>query len=782
MRKREWTEEEDNYIKDNFGNISLAEMARRFNCQIGTVQNRIEALGLELERKKIDRWTKEEENLLREYSEKYITKTIAKKLGRSYLSVQKKAIKLGIKLHSEKDPWKKWMIDYLKDNINKKSIGEIENVLGISYYRILTKCKELNIEYIKEKWTEEEIKILKEYADKCHYTELVKVLPNRSIGAITSKAYELGIQIISQNKKLNDEEIKFIKDNWGILTVSEISRQLKVTLGVIYRYKKTLNLPNIGQKKKWTDKMIERLRKDAKTKNIEWLAHKYKTSKRQISNIASRYNIKLIDSKKIWTDEMNKKLIDLFNLGLNASEISTKMNIKASTIRVKLKENGLKSSDNKNGDKHRWSLDELDILKKLSSEKTLYELSQILNKTEKQIYSKASKLGLEIINDNHHLWTEEESKRLIELHDKYDMHIISEVMDRSEDTIRKKAKELGIKIRYKERTRWTAEEESDLISYKAEFTVEALAHFLKRTEASVLGKLRYMGLEALSSPKNWTEEEIEQLVELSKNYEIDEIAQKMERSYEAITMKLNNLGLKAKSRVWTDEEVKMLSELLTNYSTFEVANMLNRTEHAVIVKAIKLGYDVDTKYRTWTKEEDVKLSDLWGTNSIENIAKKLNRTETAIVNRVYALGLGSHISNNYEGITIQDISDMFSVNRNIILTSWVSLGLKLSYKKISNNSRYSYVTIKDLYEFLENNQNIWDSKLLEQNILGKEPEWLKEKRKRDQISNNECYNLNNLTKQQLINAKKYFLDLKDNNEEKEESKVLVKTKDKGGKK
>ena len=53
-----------------------------------------------------------------EYSKKYVTKTIARKLGRSYLAVQKKAIKLGIELHSEKDPWKKWMIDYLKDNIN----------------------------------------------------------------------------------------------------------------------------------------------------------------------------------------------------------------------------------------------------------------------------------------------------------------------------------------------------------------------------------------------------------------------------------------------------------------------------------------------------------------------------------------------------------------------------------------------------------------------------------------------------------------------------------------
>ena len=56
-------------------------------------------------------------------------------------------------------------------------------------------------------WTEEEIKILKEYSDKCHYTELTKVLPNRSVGAIAAKAYELGIKTITTYTNLNDKQI-----------------------------------------------------------------------------------------------------------------------------------------------------------------------------------------------------------------------------------------------------------------------------------------------------------------------------------------------------------------------------------------------------------------------------------------------------------------------------------------------------------------------------------------------------------------------------------------------
>ena len=58
-------------------------------------------------------------------------------------------------------------------------------------------------------------------------------------------------------------------------------------------------------------------------------------------------------------------------------------------------------------------------------------------------------------------------------------------------------------------------------------------------------------------------------------------------------------------------------------------------------------------------------------------------------------------------------------------------------------------SFKDLYDFLEANQNIWDSRNLEKNILGKEPDWLKEKRKQDESGNSQIERLN-MIKQQLI--------------------------------
>lgn len=44
---------------------------------------------------------------------------------------------------------------------------------------------------------------------------------------------------------------------------------------------------------------------------------------------------------------------------------------------------------------------------------------------------------------------------------------------------------------------------------------------------------------------------------------------------------------------------------------------------------------------------------------------------------------------------------------------------------------YYTVTWQNLMDFLEANQNEWDSRNVEKNILGLEPEWLIEKRKRD---------------------------------------------------
>ena len=64
MNKRNWSTEEDEYIKNNFGNKTFSEMAEHIGCAISTIQNRAQTLGFEVEKKKLRRWSDEEIELL----------------------------------------------------------------------------------------------------------------------------------------------------------------------------------------------------------------------------------------------------------------------------------------------------------------------------------------------------------------------------------------------------------------------------------------------------------------------------------------------------------------------------------------------------------------------------------------------------------------------------------------------------------------------------------------------------------------------------------------------
>ncbi|MBE6160458.1 MAG: hypothetical protein E7157_05390 [Lactobacillales bacterium] len=748
-----WTEEKEKELISLWNTKSLYKIATDFHT---TPENLIEkAKELELPAYKSDRWTKEEEEKLREYSKKYVTKTIAKKLNRSYIAVQKKAVKLGIELRSTPDPWKKWMVEYLKENINQKSIGEIESVIGLSYYQIISKCKELGIEYKKTLWTEEEIAILREYAPKCHYTELVKVLPGRSIGAITAKAYELEIETISEYVKLNEEQIEYIKKYWGKKHATEIARNLKISTGVLYRYKKELELPDIGQQIKWNEEKIEKLRLLAKTKYISELAEIFKTSNSQISRIASKNNIELLDKKKVWNDQLEEELIKLVKENLSIKEISEKMNLKANIIRTKIKKLGL--TNDILVKEEIWTEEKIEELLRLVDTNSIDEIANIIGVSRNQVSKKLKELN--IYKKNNRFWTEEDSEKLISLKE-YDVFMICKIMNKSEATIKEKAKVLGITLKNPPKKRWIKEEEEKLIEYAKNYTINEIAEILEMLPSTVSNKLKYMGVSAQKSSIFWTEEDVEKLKEYAKEYTIEEIAKKIERTYGVVANKLNDLNISAvnkSNRAWTKEEDELLISMLSDYSTFEISKKLNRSEESVHVRAGKLGYDLQLKHKAWTEEEEELLSDLWGNKSIEYIAKKLNRSTSAIMNRVSKLGLGSHTENNYDGIKIQEIADIFNVDRNTILVNWVALGLKIKVKNISKNRSYATVTIENLFKFLEQNQNIWDSRNLEENLFGIEPEWLKEKRKSD-IENNFIPERINLKKHQLISAKNFYVE------------------------
>lgn len=443
--KRNWSIEEDNYILDNHGKITWMEMSKFLGCSITTVEKRAMALGVNVEFKTSARWTKEEVDLLREYADRYITKNIAKKLNKSVHAVQKKALKEGIVLHGENDPWKKWMIDYLKDNVNKQSLNQISKFMSMNMYQVRKKCVELGLEYDDKRWTKEEEQTLLKYYKSCHYSELTKVIPNKTKGAILAKARDMNLDIITETSSYNRKHAKFIKENWGKMSINQMALTLGITRTKIYYYKNKFNLPNIGQKKKWTEDKINELRELAKTESISKLAKHFETTLSAISTIASKENISLLDGKKYWTEDKVKKIRELAK-DYTLNEITLIMETNNNSLNRFLKKYNIEVSNTSIN--RRWTEEEVIKLKEMAkNEKNIIEMAKELNRTVSSIQNKIKKEKIEI-NKNVKYWTKEEEEYLRNEWNEHSNAYLSSVLKRSVSSIVNKAHVL--KLREKE--------------------------------------------------------------------------------------------------------------------------------------------------------------------------------------------------------------------------------------------------------------------------------------------------------------------------------------------
>lgn len=184
-------------------------------------------------------------------------------------------------------------------------------------------------------------------------------------------------------------------------------------------------------------------------------------------------------------------------------------------------------------------------------------------------------------------------------------------------------------------------------------------------------------------------------------------------------------------QAWSTDEIETLKKLSEKYHISEIAQIMDKTENAIYLKSKRLGITLIQDRRKWTEEEKIILEELWGYQSIESIAKKLKRTPMSLKEQAIKMNLGAMIKNNGEFLTISDINELLNVSRDRITITWVKLGLNLKKKRLTKNKSYYVVTLEDLIAFLKENQNEWDSRNLEKNILGEEPEWLIKKRMRD---------------------------------------------------
>lgn len=416
----------------------------------------------------------------------------------------------------------------------------------------------------------------------------------------------------------------------------------------------------------------------------------------------------------------------------------------------------------------KWTDAEVQKLRKFAKKQTITELAAYFKTTNVAIETVASRNHIQLIDEKVR-WTDEDNLCLQEYAQTMNLSEIANKMNRSTGAIRAQAQRLGITIQ-KNDSIWTTEnsEQLELLASQGK-TLLQIAKIMNKKDITLLKKANEMGIEIKRTEYQlWTEEETQNLIELSKTKKISELVKELGRTSSSIKQQARKIGIKIMNdrKTWTPEEYQQLEYLLLKEKKTpkEIAQILDRTEDSIIIKINRRGLKIKTNdKRFWTDEEETLLSDLWGVKSIEYIAKQLDRTVSSVRNKSAQLGLGSQINSNYDGLTIKDICDLFKVGPETVSVYWVALGLKVKIKKITQSTSYQYVKFEDLYEFLEKNQNIWDSRTLEKNILGKEPEWLIEKRKKDKNMPLNYFGLNNLTRQQLLQSQKFLKSEKQSN-------------------
>ena len=136
--------------------------------------------------------------------------------------------------------------------------------------------------------------------------------------------------------------------------------------------------------------------------------------------------------------------------------------------------------------------------------------------------------------------------------------------------------------------------------------------------------------------------------------------------------------------------------------------------------------------RNWTKQEEEYLAENWGSVSVSTLAKNLGRSENAIVVRKCRLGLGAFLDNG-DYVTWNQLLETIGHGHtnSYKMKSWVqNRDFPVHTKRVNNNS-FKVVYLHEWWIWAEKNRDLLDFSKFEENTLGVEPDWVKEKRRHD---------------------------------------------------
>lgn len=137
--------------------------------------------------------------------------------------------------------------------------------------------------------------------------------------------------------------------------------------------------------------------------------------------------------------------------------------------------------------------------------------------------------------------------------------------------------------------------------------------------------------------------------------------------------------------------------------------------------------------RNWSEAEQLYLEENWGKRSIPVIAARLGRSPGGVINRARRSDLGpvllcgDYITLNQLVKAVTGLHNVYSYH----LISWVkNRGLPVHTKQV-NQCRFRVVYIHEFWKWAEKNRSFIDFSKMEPLILGEEPDWVAEQRRKD---------------------------------------------------
>lgn len=183
-------------------------------------------------------------------------------------------------------------------------------------------------------------------------------------------------------KNYTQDELKYIKDNYGNMTAKELSIRLNKSIGSINNATRKMGLVKQSHKK-WTEQEIDFLKSNYINMTSEEISKYINHSVDAINTMRDRLG--LVRNKN-WSDEEIQFLKDNFESVL-FSELSKTLGRTEGAIRAKCFDlNLFKNSP--------WTDDEINFVKENYMEMKTSDISQTLNRTTSAIELKARRLGL----------------------------------------------------------------------------------------------------------------------------------------------------------------------------------------------------------------------------------------------------------------------------------------------------------------------------------------------------------------------------------------------------